>query len=294
MQPRAGLNPASADRVERVDEPMKAERRHELKENDLIHFLTTTMEAAKQRSQTIGVIVVAIAAVAVVGTWTISSRSRAKVDDWSSKAALTYPNPQDGLLGLESLVSLRRGSSDETFVLDCLVDQGAIALDLAGRASPAPDPKLNAMAKDAFDELLSRFGEQFIAAGVGHSGLATVAENDFAIDQNPAHKETARRHLKNITENAAMFSGTPFMDNALARLNDLDHVFTPVIFAPPAPPIAEEDADATGQNAAVDDAAVDDDASSDASSDESNPADGVDDPATVSDPPGAPGANNLP
>jgi hypothetical protein len=268
---------------------MKAERRHELKENDLVHFLSTTMEAAKQRGQTIGIIVVGIAAVAVAGTWAMSSRTQASVDAWASKANLTFPNPQEGLLSLESLVSLRRASSDETFVLTCLVDQGAIALDLAGQASPAPDPKLNAMAKDAFNELLSRFGNQLVAAGVGHSGMATAAENDFAIDHDPSHKEVARRHLKAITENAAMFSGTPFMDNALARLNNLDRVFTPVTFAPPAPPIAE---DAGG--AAAWDATGDDESSSDASSEDSDPADPVDDPPATNDPPGSPGANDLP
>ncbi len=268
---------------------MKTERRHELKENDLAHFLSTTMEAAKQRGQTIVVIVVGIAAVVVVGTWTMSSRSQANVDAWASKRNLTYPNPQDGRLALENLALLRRGSSDKTFVLDCLTDQGAIALDLANRASPAPDPQLNELAKDAFEELLELFGNQLVAAGVGHSGMASVAENEFALDRNPAHKEEARRHLKKITENVALFSGTPFMDNALSRLNDLDRVFTPVTFEPPAPPTTED-----GGDAAPGDAAVDADSSSDVSSDQPDPPVEIDDPASTNDPPGSAGANDSP
>ena len=267
---------------------MKTERRHELKENDLAHFLSTTMEAAKERGQTIGIVVLAIVAVAVVGIWTMSSRSQAHVSAWASKQELTYPNPEDGRLNLATLVSLRRASSDKTFVLDCLTDQGAIALDLASRTTPAPDAQLNAMAKDAFDELLVLFGHQLVPAGVGHSGLASVAENEFANDQNPAHKEEARRHLKAITENAALYSGTPFMDQALARLNDLDRVFTPITFAPapPAPATVED-----GDEAAEGDSAGD----ADSSSEKVDPPVEVDDPATPndagapSDPPGSAG-----
>ncbi len=272
------------NQIEQADEAMKTERRHELKENDLAHFLSTMMEGAKERGQTIGLVVLAIVAVAVVGTWTMSSRSQAHVGAWASKQELTYPNPEEGRLNLATLVSLRRASSDKTFVLDCLTDQGAIALDLANRTTPAPDPQLTATAKEAFDELLALFGSQLVPEGVGRSGLASVAENEFAIDQNPAHKEEARRHLKAITENSELFSGTPFMDNALARLNDLDRVFTPITFAPaaqtPAPPAIEESGDSTEEDAAGD---------ADASSEQADPPVETDDPTATNDPPGSAG-----
>lgn len=241
------------------------------------------MEAAKQRSQLIGACVVAIVAVVLVGMWTMSSRTQAQVAAWNSKAALTFPNPEAGKASLETLVSLRRASSDRTFILECLADQGAIALDLAGRASPAPDPELTALAKDAFQVMLNRFSDEPLAAGVAHLGLATVAENEFVLDQNPAHKEEARRHLKAITEDAKRFSGTPFMDNALARLNDLDRIFTPVNFAPPAP---EPDA-GTDESSGTDDPgeASTDDASTDDASAEEDAGDDLIDDASADDPP---------
>jgi len=222
---------------------MKAERRHELKENDLVHFLYQARDYLGERANQILLIVVVVVAVIAVVSWSLRSSSRAVDDAYAELSSLTFADVESGRESLGTLKMLSESSSDEAFILRALILRGEQAVRLAGLTDPAPDPGINSQAEEAFTELLDRFGDNILALGVAHSGLATVAENQFVIDGNPAHKDTARRHLDAIKTNTAL-NGTPFMSSALDRLNMLDETFVVVKFAPPAPkeePVAEQD-----------------------------------------------------
>ena len=65
--------------------------------------------------------------------------------------------------------------------------------------------------------------------------MATVEENGFALDGDPARKERAEAHLTAIIDNPAL-NGMPFKRMALDRRKSLDEVFTRVTFAYPEPP----------------------------------------------------------
>jgi hypothetical protein len=223
---------------------MKAQRRHELRENDLVHYLKETKNYLDEHGSKIVVGIIVVAVVVSVGLWVVRSRSRALGEAYISMSALTFPDLDQGKQSLESLTTLTSTTSDHQFLLSALIEQGRAALDLASKGKPAPDREMNEKAKEAFDRLLREFKEDPIAVGVAHLGLATAAGNDFVLDGNPAHKETARRHLEQVRD-SQLLTGLPFQTFALARLNNLSETFRTVEFAPPLPkPEAEGEAPA--------------------------------------------------
>ena len=249
MTDRGGWNQDEEDN-------MKADRRHELKENDLAHALEVARNYLNEHGGRIGlVVVVVLAVIAVVG---IAARSRAVAleDAWERKNDLVFDNVEDGKKSLEMLRTLTSEMADsgfalaglldqgrhalglesprEGFILVGLVDQGRHALRLAQQVDDPPDLELNEIAHEAFKQLLARFGENPLAIGAAHCGLATVEENSFALDGDLAHRERARQHLQAVVDNPALH-GLPFHRIAVERTRTLDRVFSVVRFesAPP-------------------------------------------------------------
>jgi len=73
------------------------------------------------------------------------------------------------------------------------------------------------------------------------NGLAAVEENRFVLGGDPAHKQRAKAYLEQLRDEHA-FVGTPFQADALARLNEFEAVWKPLVLVepPPPPPPAEE------------------------------------------------------
>lgn len=218
---------------------MKASRRHELKENELAHMIESAKTFFDERGKSILLVVVAAAAVIWIASFGLRSRATQHADEWARKMALEFDSTdlEKGRGALQSLASLARESSDKALVLSALIDQGTFALDLASGVESPPDLGLNDQAKQAFERLLSEYRGNPLAEGIARCGLATVAENAFALDGQSAHKQTALGHLEAVRDNTDAFTGTPFMTIALERLNNLDEVFTKIDFAPPLPPL---------------------------------------------------------
>jgi len=191
-------------------------------------------------------------AVVVAVTLVVRSRAAALEDVWRRRAQLSFEDPEIGRESLESLATITRGVSDESFVFSSLVDQGRQALRLAQDVPVPPDRDLNEKAQEAFEQLLEQFGDNPLAVGIARTGLATVEENKFVLDGDRVHKERADGHLAAIIDNPAM-SGMPFMRMALDRRQSLDAVFTRVVFEYPIPEESQEEA-AGDETAAVDNA----------------------------------------
>ena len=208
---------------------MKAQRRHELKENDLQHMLEVTRKYLDENGKTIGfaVIIMAIAVSAIA--LTVRSRAAAVEDTWRRRNSLSFADPKTGKESLRALAAMTRESSDEDFVFRGLMDRGSQALRLAREVPASPDPELNTMAREAFEELLRQFGDKRLAVGIAHCGLATVEENEFVLDRDTAHKDRAEEHLTAVIEDP-LLSGMPFQRLALDRRCALDKVFAEVEF----------------------------------------------------------------
>lgn len=222
---------------------MKAERRHELKENDLAHALEVARKYLDEHGKRIGFAVVVVVAVMAGVGLTVRSRAAAMEDMLRRRSALKFDDPEKGKESLDALAAMTRESSDEQFVLTGLLDRGEQALRLAGDVVVPPDRELNDRAKEAFEELLERFGENPLARGIAHCGLATVEENYYVLDHDLAHKERAKDHLSAVIEDP-LLNGMPFKRSALDRRNALDKIFTEVVFVYPEP--EEEPADEPG------------------------------------------------
>lgn len=216
---------------------MKALRRHELKENDLAHALEATKVYLREHGKPLGIAIVGGIVLVTVVSITVRTRAANLEDAWKRKSLLVFGTPEEGRQSLAKLSALTRESGDPSFVLSGLIEQGMQALRLAQNSPVPPDPDFNDQARAALQELLSRFGYNPLAYGTAHLGLATVAENAFAFDRDPAAKETARRHLAAVLDSPPQ-NTLPFHRMAAERLAALDETFNVVRFAaaPPSPP----------------------------------------------------------
>ena len=213
---------------------MKAGRRHELKENDLLLALTSARDYLDVHGKQIGLICLAIVVVVGAVSFGLRSRATAMEDVWRRRNQLSFETIDVGKKSLEALEGITRDVSNKNFVLTSLIDQGRQALRLAQQAAVPPDRELNEKARQAFEQLLSRFADNPLAVGVALSGFATVEENEFVLDGSLSHKEKAREHLNAIVGNPQL-NALPFQQLALDRLKSLDATFTKVTVEPPPP-----------------------------------------------------------
>ena len=227
---------------------MKAERRHELRENDLAHAMQTARDYLSANAKQLGVFLVAAAAVVTVVSIALGSRAIGREEAWIQLQGLSFATADDARRSAVTLRDIIRDAEDDEFLITGLTTLGSQSLRWCLDVDTPPDAELNDAARYAFEDLLQRFQRDPLAFATAHSGLATVAENDFVLEPLPSHKESARRHLEAIKQNKALAS-LPFFSAAGSRLERLDETFTVVRFEP-APVVAEntEAGDATDEN----------------------------------------------
>jgi len=216
-------------------ETMKADRRHELKENDLLLALDGARQYLDVHGKQIGLIAVLILAVFGAVSFGLHLRAAAMEEIWKKRNDLKFEPVDVGKKSLVELQKITKEVSDKEFVLASLTDQGRQALRLAQQVPFPPDGELNQKAREAFEQLRSRFSDNPLALGVALSGLATVEENEFVLDGNLSHKDAARELLNAIVVNPKL-NALPFQQLALDRLKLLDATFTKVTVEPPPPP----------------------------------------------------------
>lgn len=216
---------------------MKAERRHELKENDLAHALETARGYLGANVKQLGMILMACVAVVTVVSLALGSRSINREEAWLKLRNLNFATVEDTRQSVATLREVVREADDDEFIRTGLMTLGSQSLRWCLDVETPPDSELNDAARQAFEGLLQRFRGEPLAFATAHSGLATVAENDFVLEPKPSFKESARRHLTAIKENKAL-ANLPFFAAATTRLEQLDETFTIVRFAP-APVVAD-------------------------------------------------------
>jgi hypothetical protein len=208
---------------------MKAQRRHELKENDLAHALLVARDYLYEHGTHVGVgLIVVVVVIGAVGLG-LRSRAVAHEDLWRRKSQLPFDKPEVGKQSLEALANMMRETKDKRFLLASLIEQGQQALRLAREVPFPPDRELNDLAKRAFEQLLEQFKDNPLAVGLAHSGLATVEENAFVLDEDAVHKQRAEAHLTAIINDAAL-RGLPLQRLAMDRRKGLDDTFTITVF----------------------------------------------------------------
>lgn len=216
---------------------MKAERRHELKENDLTHAIEVGRAYLQGHGKSLGLLVLAVIAVVVVIALVARNREAQAEDQWDKMSRLDFATPEASKRSLDRLGELAAASQDDHFALSALISKGRRALEFATSGDTLPDKEMNDTARDAFDSILKRFPQNAVAVGTANLGLATVEENDFTLDGDIAHKDKARAYLKTVLDDSRLHT-MPFYQTALERSEALDETFTKVAFKP-APPKPE-------------------------------------------------------
>lgn len=223
---------------------MKADRRHELKENELAHALESTRDYIDRNGKQISLVLLAIIVIFAAVTFGLRSRAAAVQDVWRQRHELKFDTLENGKKSIDQFDTLVEKAPDDTFAMSALLDQGREALRLSQLEPFPPGKELNERARTSFQKLLDRFKGNALAEGSALTGLATVEENAFSIDGDPAHKTRAREYLTKVTE-GAQFSGLPLQRAARDRLANLDSIFVHVEVQPPlAQPTPEPEAPA--------------------------------------------------
>lgn len=218
---------------------MKSERRHELRENDLVHYLNSVRDYLEEKGGRVAFVAITIVVVAGVAAFALRSRAAAIEDVWLRRAKLSYNEPEEGRQSLATLRELTQQVSDPKFIMDSLMDQGRQALSLAQQVPDPPDPEFNRDAQTAFQSLHEQFPDSAVAVGVALLGLATVEENAFVIDGEMAHKDKAHELLSRIIHDAKL-NGLPAQTVATKRREALDVTFSRITLAS-SPEIREEE-----------------------------------------------------
>lgn len=217
---------------------MKSERRHELRENDLVHVLGSARDYMQAYGGRVGMAAIIALVVVAIATLTVRSRAAAMEDVWRRRAQLRFEDVEIGRESLESLRVMTGDVSNSAFVMASLLEQGRQSLRLSQQVPDPPDRALTEQAERAFNELIERFPRNPMALGVGWHGLATVEQNRYVIDGEMTHKQRAHDFLTRIITNAAL-NGMPFQKLAVSRRNALDSAFTDVRFHYPTPEPAD-------------------------------------------------------
>lgn len=218
---------------------MKAERRHELHENELAQALEKAKAYLDAHGKRLALIVGGALVLVIVVSTIMRSASESRSRDWARYSDLVSGASKTELPQVVTdLQALADATHDPALALSALGRSGELALTLTLDAANNDDArKYTDQAELAFKQLQARFSQYPLARGVALCGLATVAENRFALTGDASLKDVARGHLERVSSDAEL-NATPMQSQAISRLALLDEIFKPAHFDPA--PVAAE------------------------------------------------------
>jgi hypothetical protein len=211
---------------------MKAQRRHDLKQNALQSELNKGADYLKRHLNLIGgaALAAALIALAVVGIsrWRQSNRDNAQ--DQFDKAMLALGGEQPS----DALQRIADGDGPRAAIASCKLadDYAAKMLMAQDRQSPGEVNDLASKAKTYYTRVIEKFSDQNIQVANAHFGLGKLAESRGDVD-------TARKEYETVTtgRNVDGLPALALAQEALAQLKTLD---MNVYLAPGAAPEPDE------------------------------------------------------
>jgi hypothetical protein len=219
---------------------MKRERRVELRENELAQSLQDLWASLRKHAPYIAAAAVAVAVILAVINY-VSEQRHAAVQEKRAEIMRIVTEYQQDRQADKAIDALKKVSSDAKqpeVAKEALRLRGRLAEDQALKDTGGPDVSMLDNAREAYTQLLERFGnDSMLEAGSALSMLASLEADYFAADGNPARKETARKYWERLRDESR-FKGTPYQSEALVKLNEIDRIFKTVkmVDAPPPPP----------------------------------------------------------
>ncbi len=215
---------------------MKTERRHELKTNELGAFVLEVNDWLRGHAALVGVAVVVVAVVVLGATYARRSQTSAQEAAWRTLSQLTFDVVQADS-SFQQVDQLLAETKDPDLRMDALMRKGEGAMSLVLLQSGGFHPEFLDQAESAYRALRDEFPERAPVVGLALSGLATIEECRFVVDNDPAHRETAKGYLERL-QNDALFKGMPFQTDATQRLLNLERTFEIIELVASAPDAA--------------------------------------------------------
>lgn len=214
---------------------MKAERRQELRTNELSMQLDLLTEQVRRNFPAI---IAAVLGVAVLGGgtyWYIHSSKARVMDAWAS---LAQPQADsDPLMQIRKLEEIATAGHDASLTAAAWLKVAETALSHYMLPTPPttggsakPDPTMLQTARDAYTKALASPALDVAGLGSAMIGLGVIAENqgDFPGAREWYDKVRGDKRL----------ADSPFAEQAAYRLKGMEVWSRPVVFAPPPPPPA--------------------------------------------------------
>lgn len=214
---------------------MKTERRHELKTNEVGVFLLEANDWLKENgTKVIGGVIVVIALIFVVNSIQKAGVEKADLASKQLNEAGQKLGGDEWQEGFDELDTLIANAGSRDFKMHALLLKAGNAERLAAGPNEFKEDLIS-KAEDAYNTLLSEYSGRGLIKARAQLGLAVVCENKFAVDGNMNHKENAKELLTAVSESEAI-QGTPLQTLAVARLDELDKIFTRIELPEPPPP----------------------------------------------------------
>jgi hypothetical protein len=221
---------------------MKADRRHELRENELAAALLQARDFVGQNARTITLALGGVILVAILASFGMRSRAAQREDQWRRLSQLDFNIPEKAREALPTLRSLAFDAGDDKFRMIALVELGRQAMKMSQQSDAPPNIEMLNLARSAYEQLVERFRSSPLAVATGHLGLATVAEDMYLLTREERYKSEVRRHLSAVVEDDRLAT-LPLYQVAVDRRNALEATLSIVAFAvppveaPPVPPV---------------------------------------------------------
>ena len=214
---------------------MKAQRRQELRTNELSQQIDHVGEYVKQNAAVLTAIIVAAAAIVGGTFWYMRHQQNNLMDAWarlSDRSAATDPAAK-----IDSYREVANENLDPELTVAAWLRVGETAMAAMYKSSKdaaaAPDKNYAQTADDAFNKVLSLNPKDKMTVAAANMGLGLLAEDRGDL-------ERAKQSYKKISDDPEL-ADCPIKQQAAWRIENMTSWSSPVKF-PPAPPPASQPA----------------------------------------------------
>ena len=230
---------------------MKTQRRQELKANDLSVYLQQVSEYFNKHAGMITI--VSIGVIAVVAAAVLANRTAVRHREYawealnSADVASRTPGPERATWQKEMIASWEDivdnyGDTDVAPLARYRIVQFCLRQFLESDTGDMRGQFLDTAEKHC-NSILDSAGSNTSLKATALNALSAIEQDRYVLDGDLAHKETAKSYLERI-RNGPEFIGTAFQDDVLARLNEFDSLWHPlVLLDPPVDPPVDPPAD---------------------------------------------------
>lgn len=212
---------------------MRAERRQELKTNELAEQIEQVKAFAREHRATIAIVIAGAVIVFGGATWYTNNLQTRRSEAWNRFRDVGKPvgvgaEPPDAATRIDHYTDIANEKTEPALTLAAWLAVGDVARNQVLNppiAGTTESRDWRGIAERAYQKVLDDFPKKTPAVGAAMMALGALAED-------VPDMETARKWYNRIIEDPR-FENTPFVASAKFRLEHLEEWSLPVVFAPP-------------------------------------------------------------